>query len=87
MTIISRTLNRWRGHSGGSVERVPSRGAAASEPSPPPLARKPDEPFDTYEPRVPSPQNAIDAIPGWNSILPAEYGLVAGKRVHFATNA
>jgi Methyltransferase domain len=40
-------------------------------------------PFETYESRAPAPQNAIDAVPGWNSMFPAEYGVVAGNRVHF----
>lgn len=39
--------------------------------------------FDTYESRPPSPQNAIDAIDGWNSVFPSEYGLVAGNAVPF----
>lgn len=36
-------------------------------------------PFDTYEPRIPSQQNAIDAIDGWVSAFPKEYGVAAGK--------
>ncbi len=45
---------------------------------------QPKVPFDTYEARPPSAQNAIDAIPGWNSQFPPEYGLIAGNRVNFA---
>ena len=41
-------------------------------------ARNPENPFDTYEARLPSAQNCIDAIPGWVSAFPAEYGLKAG---------
>lgn len=41
-------------------------------------------PFDTYEARSPSIQNAIDAIPGWNTSFPPEYGIIAGNRVNFA---
>lgn len=34
--------------------------------------------FPAYEERLPSNQNAIDAISGWNSAFPPELGLVAG---------
>ena len=59
----------------------------------PPPAEPPREsgsPFDTYEARVPSPQNCIDAIPGWVSEFPREYNLKAGhfpgfidERIHW----
>ena len=35
--------------------------------------------FDTYEARAPSAQNCIDAVPGWNSALPEQCNVVAGK--------
>jgi hypothetical protein len=47
--------------------------------------------FDQYEPRVPSDQNAIDALPGWSSAFPLEKNLTAGDhhlhgdpRIHWA---
>jgi SAM-dependent methyltransferase len=40
-------------------------------------------PFDTYESRTPTAQNCIDAVPGWNSRFPDEYGLVAGNIIDF----
>ena len=35
--------------------------------------------FDQYEFKKPSHQNAIDALPGWNSAFPPVFGLEAGK--------
>jgi hypothetical protein len=35
-------------------------------------------PFDSYVATPPSAQNAIDALPGWTTALPPEYGVVAG---------
>lgn len=35
--------------------------------------------FDQYEFKQPSHQNAIDALPGWNSAFPPALGLEAGK--------
>ncbi len=40
-------------------------------------------PFEGYKSRAPSAQNSIDAIPGWNSKFPDEFGLTAGGRVGF----
>jgi hypothetical protein len=40
-------------------------------------------PFDKFESRAPSAQNCIDAVPGWNTRFPDEYGVVAGNLVHF----
>ena len=40
-------------------------------------------PFDTYKSRAPAAQNCIDAVPGWNSRFPDEYGLVAGNIIDF----
>lgn len=37
-----------------------------------------DQYFDQYEMRLPHHQNAIDALPGWNSMFPKELGLTAG---------
>ena len=34
--------------------------------------------FEHYVPLKPSHQNAVDAIPGWNTSLPPEYGVKAG---------
>lgn len=42
-----------------------------------------DAAFYTYESRAPSAQNAIDAIKGWNSTFPSEFGVVAGTAVPF----
>jgi hypothetical protein len=39
--------------------------------------------FPKYEPRAPSAQNCIDAVPGWNSKFPDETGVIAGNRIHF----
>jgi SAM-dependent methyltransferase len=39
--------------------------------------------FDDYEARAPRPQNGIDAIDGWNSAFPPEFGVIAGDRVNF----
>jgi hypothetical protein len=47
-------------------------------------ARDLTTPFDAYESRAPGPQNCIDAIPGWNTRFPDEYGVVAGNLIHFA---
>jgi hypothetical protein len=55
-----------------------SAGSAGS----PDLSRDSIPPFETYESRTPAPQNAIDAVPGWNTMFPAKYGVVAGNRVH-----
>jgi hypothetical protein len=41
------------------------------------------DPFDKFESRAPSAQNCIDAVPGWNTRFPDEYGVVAGNLVHF----
>lgn len=40
--------------------------------------------FDQYEFKQPSNQNAIDALPGWNSAFPAELGIEAGTIPLFA---
>ncbi len=40
-------------------------------------------PFETYEARTPSAQNAIDAIDGWVGAFPPEFGLTAGDRYLF----
>ncbi len=40
-------------------------------------------PFDTYEARVPTAQNAVDAIDGWVGRFPPEYGLTAGSSYLF----
>ncbi len=47
--------------------------------------------FSAYEERLPSQQNAIDAVAGWNSQFPAALGLTAGRvplfedgRIHWA---
>lgn len=40
--------------------------------------------FDTYEDRSPTPQNAIDALPGWTSTFPSDLGLTAGNTPLFA---
>ena len=34
--------------------------------------------FERYETRAPSPQNAVDAVPGWRTAFPAEVGVSAG---------
>ncbi|WP_246811078.1 bifunctional 2-polyprenyl-6-hydroxyphenol methylase/3-demethylubiquinol 3-O-methyltransferase UbiG [Ensifer sp. ENS03] len=43
-----------------------------------------DRVFDQYSKSVPSDQNAIDALPGWNSAFPAEAGVTAGTHPLFA---
>lgn len=55
--------------------------------------RDPILPFETYESRVPSQQNAVDAIDGWVSAFPIEYGIRAGNlalfhddRIHWAVD-
>jgi len=40
--------------------------------------------FIQYEMRMPSPQNAIDALPGWSSALPQSANVNAGKIPLFA---
>lgn len=40
--------------------------------------------FDRYELSIPSHQNAIDALPGWNSSFPTEMNLKAGTTPLFA---
>lgn len=57
------------------------RPASARPPHPAPEA---EEPFGTYEARAPSPQNCIDAIPGWVSAFPHAMGLEAGDFPAFA---
>lgn len=34
--------------------------------------------LDEYVPGLPTPQNAVDALPGWNSALPPQAGAIAG---------
>ena len=48
--------------------------------------------FAAYEDKMPSDQNAIDAVPGWCSAFPKEFGLLAGtvtlfedERIRWAT--
>lgn len=60
--------------------KIPSRSKIAAIAGPAPGSIPP---FDIYEARAPAAQNAIDAVPGWNSAFPPEYGLVAGNRIHF----
>ncbi len=47
------------------------------------LARRPrrraDETFEHYVSSFPSNQNAVDAVPGWSTSLPGEYGTVGGR--------
>ena len=43
-----------------------------------------DEGFEQYDLRFPQHQNAIDALPGWNSAFPHELGLAAGTIPLFA---
>ena len=43
-----------------------------------PGAEEPLRQLDEYVSTVPSPQNAVDALLGWNHALPAEAGAVAG---------
>lgn len=43
-----------------------------------------DMEFSQYEMRVPSHQNAVDMLPGWNSAFPSELGLTAGTVPLFA---
>ncbi|WP_158817009.1 bifunctional 2-polyprenyl-6-hydroxyphenol methylase/3-demethylubiquinol 3-O-methyltransferase UbiG [Methylocapsa sp. S129] len=40
-------------------------------------------PFETYESRLPSAQNAVDAIDGWVGRFPPEYALKAGDAALF----
>jgi hypothetical protein len=40
--------------------------------------------FDQYELKKPAHQNAIDALPGWNSAFPPQFGLTAGKHHLYA---
>jgi len=45
------------------------------------LWKQPYEPrrtFDAYVSAAPSAQNAVDAVPGWSSSFPPEYGVTAG---------
>lgn len=36
-----------------------------------------------YVTTVPTPQNAVDCVPGWNTSLPPEVGAVAGSSYHY----
>jgi Methyltransferase domain len=58
------------------TKKAPSEAEAA--------ARDPKQPFDKYEARAPSAQNCIDVVPGWSTRFPDEFGVVAGKTIHFA---
>ena len=40
-------------------------------------------PFSTYETRLPSAQNAVDAVEGWVGGFPPHYGIQAGDRLLF----
>ncbi len=40
--------------------------------------------FEHYVPLAPSHQNAVDAIPGWSTSLPPEYGVKAGALATYA---
>jgi SAM-dependent methyltransferase len=59
-----------------SAKKAPVEAEAGS------LDRK--QPFDKYEARAPSAQNCIDAVPGWSTRFPDEYGVVAGNTIDFA---
>jgi len=43
-----------------------------------------DRVFDQYTKALPTNQNAIDALPGWNSAFPPEAGVIAGDHPLFA---
>lgn len=50
-----------------------------------------DDVFNQYVRTAPSPQNAVDAVPGWTSMFPPEAGVLAGgmplfqdARIHWA---
>ena len=43
-----------------------------------------DHVFDQYTKALPANQNAIDALPGWNSAFPPEAGVIAGNHPLFA---
>ncbi|MGV1873708.1 DUF1698 domain-containing protein [Agrobacterium rosae] len=40
--------------------------------------------FDQYETRAPSHQNAVDALPGWNSAFPDHFGIASGAHHLYA---
>lgn len=42
------------------------------------MPRPADDLFERYVASAPSPQNAVDALPGWRTALPAECGAEAG---------
>ena len=44
------------------------------------------ETFDEYVDAFPSPQNAVDIVPGWNHAVPPECGAVAGPNVFYGDN-
>lgn len=54
-------------------------GASQREPTPEPGAL-----LDHYVSTLPTPQNAIDALPGWNTALPPEVGAIAGVAAFYA---
>ena len=44
---------------------------------------KPPIPFETYEARLPTPQNAVDAVDGWVGRFPPNYDVTAGESYLF----
>jgi hypothetical protein len=40
--------------------------------------------FAQYDDRLPSPQNAVDSMPGWLSAFPPEFGVTAGPLAFYA---
>jgi protein-L-isoaspartate O-methyltransferase len=48
------------------------------------LGERADRAFDQYDSREPSPQNAIDALPGWLSAFPPPLSVAAGALAFYA---
>ena len=55
-------------------------------PAGPKLAKSNEIVFEHYNDKFPTNQNAVDAIPGWSTSLPAEFGVTAGTLNVFNDN-
>lgn len=49
----------------------------------PPVAAPADDKLDEYVTSLPSLQNAVDLLPGWNHAFPPQFGVAAGTGVFF----
>lgn len=76
---LLRTASGWMG--GSSLRSVgPANGAASSRSS----RLRPDTVLDRYVDSMPSAQNAVDAVSGWNHAMPPHIGTTGGEAQFYA---